>query len=285
MLRDSSWKNNGKQRVMAIFSEPLLKKCIRLACCTGAIFCFIAAPVLAQNTGVEQLKKEILSDTAFLKQLSQKVVRDYLLENPEILLEAQDVLNTRMEAQMRADQGRIIKEERAKIFHAPDDAVFGNPKGDVTIVEFYDYNCGYCKKSFPTMQALIKKDPNLRFVMKDFPILGQESADAHRVARAFQVVMPEKYLQFHEAMMRRPGRANAASAIELALSLGADKDKMNKALADKSLLQPFVTNGEVAYKLKVNATPAYIIGNQVVSGAVGTDALVKLIEQERKRGQ
>ncbi|AQS41781.1 MAG: Membrane protein [Candidatus Tokpelaia hoelldobleri] len=270
---------------MAIFSWPVLKKCTQLACCAGAMVFLAAAPVLAQNAGVEQLKKELLSDTGFLKQLSQKVVRDYLIENPEILLEAQNVLETRMEAQARADQVKAIKEESAKIFHAPDDAVFGNPRGDVTIVEFYDYNCGYCKKSFPTMQALIKKDPNLRFVMKDFPILGQDSVDAHRVARAFQVVMPDKYRQFHEAMMLRPGRANAASAIDVALSLGADKDKMNRALADESLLQPFVTNGEVAYKLRINATPAYIIGHQVVSGAVGTDALVKIIEQERKRGQ
>lgn len=270
---------------MAIFAWPVLRKCTRLVWCVNTTVFLASAPVLAQNVGVEQLKKEILSDPAFLKQLSQKAVRGYLIENPEILLEAQNVLESRMETQMRAEQGKAIKEESAKIFQAPDDAVFGNPRGDVTIVEFYDYNCGYCKKSFPTMQALLKKDPNLRFVMKDFPILGQDSVDAHRVARAFQVVMPGKYRQFHEAMMLRPGHANAASAIEVALSLGADKDKMTRALADESLLQPFVTNGEVAYKLRINATPAYIIGNQVISGAVGTDALVKVIEQERKRGQ
>lgn len=270
---------------MAVFTWPALKKYTQLAFAVGATVFLAATPVLAQNTTVEQLKKEILSDSVFLQQFSQKTVRDYLIENPEILLEAQNVLETRMMAQAQAEQGKAIKEESARIFRAPDDAVFGNPKGDVTIVEFYDYNCGFCKKSFPTMQELIKKDPGLRFVMKDFPILGQDSVEAHRVARAFQVLMPDKYQQFHETMMLRPGRATAASAMDIALSLGADKDKMNKALADESLLQSFVTNGEVAYKLRINATPAYIIGNQVISDAVGTDALVKVIEQERKRGQ
>ncbi|MBR7518288.1 thioredoxin domain-containing protein, partial [Mycobacterium tuberculosis] len=84
-----------------------------------------------------------------------------------------------------------------KLFNSSLDAVFGNPKGDVTVVEFFDYNCGYCKRALPDMDALLKSDPKLRFVMKEFPILGPDSTKAHIVAKAFKALMPEKYLEFH----------------------------------------------------------------------------------------
>lgn len=184
---------------------------------------------------------------------------------------------------MKKKRAEIIQNSRNMLFHSPDDAVLGNPQRDVTIVEFYDYNCGYCKRSFPDIQKLIKNDHGLRFIMKDYPILGQDSLQAHLVAHAFRKLMPEKYLLFHEKMMTYSGRATEQSALGIARSLGADEKKLRTAMQDESLQAPIVNNAQIAYKLGINYTPAYIIGSRILPGVVENKALVAIIEEERKK--
>ncbi len=208
----------------------------------------------------------------------EAVVRDYLLKNPEVMLEVQDALEAKQKAaQQLASQG-VIQQNKDEIFNSTFDGVVGNPKGKVTIVEFYDYNCGFCKRAIEDMQALTKENPDLRFVLKEFPILGPESHKASVVSMAFHKMMPEKYGQFHTALLGGEGRATEASAMKVALSLGADEKKLREAMKDPSINEAFSRTYDLANKLAISGTPSYVVGNEVVFGALGKDVLAEKIE-------
>lgn len=248
----------------------------------------------ADNTAVEAVKKELLNDTDFVKAVGQhlnneqnddhirQVVKDYLIKNPEVMLEVQDALNDKQEKKIAESQASTLKSKKDEIFNSPNDAVLGNPNGSVTLVEFFDYNCGYCKKSYPDLENLIKSDPKLRVVIKDFPILGPDSVKAHIVARAVMKIMPEKYAEFHKELLTIPGRSNEEKAIKIAEKLGVDEQKLRSTMQDESLQQAFVDNGQLAYALGINGTPSYILGNNVLVGAVGENILkAKIAELEK----
>lgn len=248
----------------------------------------------ADNTTVEAVKKELLNDSDFVKAVVQhlnneqnddhirQVVKDYLIKNPEVMLEVQDALNDKQEKKIAESQTSTLQSKKDEIFNSPNDAVLGNPKGSVTLVEFFDYNCGYCKKSYPDLENLIKSDPKLRVVIKDFPILGPDSVKAHIVARAVMKIMPEKYAEFHKELLTVPGRSNEEKAIKIAVKLGVDEQKLRSTMQDESLQQAFVDNGQLAYALGINGTPSYILGNNVLVGAVGENILkAKIAELEK----
>lgn len=246
------------------------------------------------NTTVESVKKELLNDSDFVKAVGQQlnneqnddhirqVVKDYLIKNPEVMLEVQDALNDKQEKKIAESQTSTLQSKKDEIFNSPNDAVLGNPKGSVTLVEFFDYNCGYCKKSYPDLENLIKSDPKLRVVIKDFPILGPDSVKAHIVARAVMKIMPEKYAEFHKELLTIPGRSNEEKAIKIAVKLGVDEQKLRSTMQDESLQQAFIDNGQLAYALGINGTPSYILGNNVLVGAVGENILkAKIAELEK----
>ena len=248
----------------------------------------------ADNTTVEAVKKELLNDSDFVKAVGQhlnneqnddhirQVIKDYLIKNPEVMLEVQDALNDKQEKKIAESQTSTLQSKKDEIFNSPNDAVLGNPKGSVTLVEFFDYNCGYCKKSYPDLENLIKSDPKLRIVIKDFPILGPDSVKAHIVARAVMKIMPEKYAEFHKELLTIPGRSNEEKAIKIAVKLGVDEQKLRSTMQDESLQQAFVDNGQLAYSLGINGTPSYILGNNVLVGAVGENILkAKIVELEK----
>jgi len=205
------------------------------------------------------------------------IVRDYLLANPEILLETQQALEAKQQEEQRISQLGIIKDAKDEIFHSPFDGVVGNPNGKVTIVEFYDYNCGYCKRAMADMQALIAADPDLRFVLKEFPILGPDSQRAHVVSQAFLKLMPEKYPEFHNKLLGAQGRAGEESAVKLAVSLGADEARLRETMKDPSITAPFAQTYDLANRLAITGTPSYVVGNEVVFGALGKDVLAEKI--------
>lgn len=248
----------------------------------------------ADNTTVEAVKKELLNDSDFVKAVGQhlnneqnddhirQVVKDYLIKNPEVMLEVQDALNDKQEKKIAESQTSTLQSKKDEIFNSPNDAVLGNPKGSVTLVEFFDYNCGYCKKSYPDLENLIKSDPKLRVVIKDFPILGPDSVKAHIVARAVMKIMPEKYAEFHKELLTIPGRSNEEKAIKIAVKLGMDEQKLRSTMQDESLQQAFVDNGQLAYALGINGTPSYILGNNVLVGAVGENILKAKIDELEK---
>ncbi|MET0940832.1 MAG: DsbA family protein [Mesorhizobium sp.] len=219
------------------------------------------------------------------KALDQKgvelIVRDYLLANPEILMEVQVALEAKQKEEQRIANLGVIKNAKDEIFNSSFDGVVGNPNGPVTIVEFYDYNCGYCKRAIEDMRALTSEDPDLRFVLKEFPILGPDSQKAHMVSMAFRKLMPEKFSEFHNGLLGGPGRATEASALKLALSLGANEADLRDAMKDPAIPAAFEKTFELANKLSVTGTPSYVVGNEVVFGALGQEVLAEKIEAAR----
>lgn len=205
------------------------------------------------------------------------IVRDYLLKNPEILLEVQDALEAKQKEEQRIAHLGVIKDNKDEIFNSSFDGIVGNPDGKLTIVEFYDYNCGFCKRAMEDMKALTDADPDLRFVLKEFPILGPDSQKASIVSMAFHLMHPEKYSEFHNALLGAPGRASEAAAVKIALSLGADEAELREKMKDPSITQAFARTYELANKLAITGTPSYVVGNEVVFGALGHEVLAEKI--------
>lgn len=212
----------------------------------------------------------------------EAIIRDYLLKNPEVLLEVQEALEVKQQEEQRIAHLGIIKDAKDDIFNSAFDGVVGNPQGKVTIVEFYDYNCGFCKRAMEDMWAVTKEDPDVRFVLKEFPILGPDSQKASVVSMAFHKLMPEKYGEFHNALLGGQGRATEATAIKIALSLGANEAKLREGMKDPTILEAFSKTYELANKLAITGTPSYVVGNEVVFGALGQDVLIEKIAQAKE---
>jgi protein-disulfide isomerase len=212
-------------------------------------------------------------------------IKQYLIENPEIMLDVQEALQKKQESARLVKANATIAENKSTIFDSKYDMTIGNPKGDVTIVEFFDYNCGYCRHALTDMETMLKKDQNVRFVLKEFPILGPESVAAHKVSDAFRKLAPEKYSKFHVALLTSDGRADEASAIEVAQSLGVSEKQiraeMAKSPSDASVQEAYT----LAQNLGITGTPSYVIGNELVQGAVGFDDLKTKVKNMRTCGK
>ncbi|MBB5073033.1 protein-disulfide isomerase [Bartonella callosciuri] len=244
------------------------------------------------SLSLENLKTQLLEDPAFLSKLKeritpriddhniQKIVRDYLLTHPEIMIEMQLTLQEKFEKQIEQKaqkQASIINALKKEIFHSSHDAVLGNPNGKKVLVNFFDYNCGYCKVSYSYIENLIKEFPDLRVIIKDLPILGHDSVAAHTIATAFRKQFPEKYPRFHKALLSNKSRANEAKAIKIAVSLGADENNLRNAIKNASLKNSFKKNIQIASELDITGTPSYIIGDKVFIGVVDQDILKKAL--------
>ncbi|WP_159951555.1 DsbA family protein [Rhizobium sp. 18065] len=212
-------------------------------------------------------------------------VRTYLIENPEIMLDVQDALQKKQEEARLKKASSAVADHKDALFSSENDAVIGNPKGDVTLVEFFDYNCGYCRRAHDDMSALLEKDKNIRFVLKEFPILGPESVAAHKVSDAVRKLSPEKYPDFFHAMMTSDGRASEESAIGIAVGLGLTEEalraKMKDSPNDASVQEAY----QLATSLGITGTPSYILGNEAVFGAVGSEALEAKVANVRACGK
>lgn len=201
----------------------------------------------------------------------ERVVHDYILQNPQILPEAMDALRKQEAAKQLAG----VKGDVAKPFPG---VVLGNPEGKVTLVEFTDYACGYCRQSVAEVDALIAANPDLRVVVRELPILSPASADAAKMALA--AGQQGKYAQFHAAMFAA-GRPDEATIEAAARATGLDLEKARAAIADPKLEAELASNLEISRQLGLNGTPSWIIGDQVISGAVGRDQLTEAISKAR----
>lgn len=211
------------------------------------------------------------------------IVREYLLKNPEVLQEAFTELERRTQQAEQAGRAEVLTSERAKLENSPRDFVLGNPQGDVTMVEFLDYNCGYCKRAVADVKALIKADPKLRVVIKDFPVLGPGSVEASRVALAAksQLAGDELY-EFHTRLMEGRGQANGESAKAVAKEMGLDLVRLEKDLQSDEINATLQENMGLGERLGINGTPGFVIGNEVIAGAVGAEPLKQVIANTRK---
>lgn len=229
----------------------------------------LAVPVSAQSFPEAQ-QDEIRS-----------IVRDYLLENPEIIAEALNMLESRQKQMAEAARTEAVANMQAQIFDSPNQIVLGNPDGDVTMVEFFDYNCGFCKRAHMDMMALVEADPNLRFVLKEFPVLGEGSVEAARVSIAVNDLAPEKFEEFHLQLLLGPGQANAAKAMRVATSLGIDGAALEAATKTDRAAETIQEVYMLADALGLTGTPSYVVGDQVLFGAVGEEQLRDSIKKVR----
>ena len=149
-------------------------------------------------------------------------VKEYLLQNPEVLQEAIVELERRQQEAQKVAQASALKDSREALVNSPHGNLVGNPQGDVTLVEFFDYNCGYCKRALSDMTALIEANPDLKVVMKEFPILTEGSVEAARISVAVKEKAPDRYLDFHQQLLTRPGEATGGKALDIARELGLD---------------------------------------------------------------
>ncbi|WP_295806662.1 DsbA family protein [uncultured Nitratireductor sp.] len=211
----------------------------------------------------------------------EQIVRDYLLNNPEILLEVQEALESKQREEQKLAQQTVMKDKKEQIFNSPYDGVVGNPDAAVTVVEFFDYNCGYCKRAMDDMQALIEENDDVRFVLKEFPILSAESREAHVVSMAVHAIAPDKYADFHQKLLGADTRANGELAMKIATEAGIDESTLRKEMENPEIQKVFAETYDLANQLAVTGTPAYVIGEEVVFGALGKDVLAEKIDQAR----
>ncbi|MGL5165874.1 MAG: DsbA family protein [Afipia sp.] len=213
----------------------------------------------------------------------QKIIKDYLVANPEVLEEMSAELQKRQTAAEVEKHRAAVKRNAEVIFNSPRGVVVGNRSGDVNFVEFFDYNCGYCKRAMGDMLELMKADPKLRVVLKEFPVLGPGSVEAAQVAVAVRMQDPtgKKYLDFHQKLLNSRGQADKARAMAAAKDAGLDMAKLEKDMASPEVSATLNENFKLAEDMGLNGTPSYVIGGDVVVGALGVEGLSKKISEAR----
>ncbi len=220
-------------------------------------------------------------DDAQRKEIGE-VVRQYLLDNPELLVEVSKELEKRQQAAEEQKRAGALASNAAELFKSDDDLVAGNPKGDITMVEFFDYNCGWCKKGLPEVLSLVEADPNLRLVMKEFPIFGGDSDYAAMAALASKA--QGKYWEFHVAMLGHDGKLTAAMVDDIATAQGLDLVKLKTDMKSPEIAAILARTHKLATDLAISGTPAFVIDSKLVPGYLSKDGLMAAIAEIRGAG-
>lgn len=212
----------------------------------------------------------------------ESIVREYLLENPELLQQAYEVLQERARLQQEETVKTAIAENSAAIFKSPGDHVAGNPNGNVTVVEFFDYNCQYCRRAAPQLLKLIESDKNVRVVLKEFPILNDGSSFAAKAAIAS--MKQSRYWELHRALIEANGPIDDKRTLEIAKTVGIDAERLAEDMKSEDVDKIIRKNHELAQKLGINGTPAFIIGDKLIPGAVSAEELAREVAIVREKG-
>jgi protein-disulfide isomerase len=221
---------------------------------------------------------------AVSREAVERIVREYLVRNPEVLQEAFTELERRQAEAQKVAQASALRQVRGSLTAGAQIAV-GNPQGDITLIEFFDYNCGYCKRALGDIQGLVKSDPKLRVVLKDLPVLGPESVEASRLSlAASQQLSGDKLFEYHAKLLNTRGRVNGERALAVARDLGLDMARLQKDAEGPLVQAALRENSQLAEKLGLNGTPAFIVGEEIIPGAVGQEPLKQAIASARKCG-
>ena len=216
----------------------------------------------------------------------EKIVREYLLANPEIVQDALIALESRRRAAESEALERLLADRDGPLYASPNHLVWGNPKGDVTIVEFFDFNCGYCKRGLADLQKLLAEDSNIRLILKDFPILSPGSQEAAKVSIALRKQLPpERSWQFHVGLLEQRGPVGRAEALALAKTLGADIARLEAGMASPATQAAIEETLDLADQMGITGTPTYVIGNELMIGARGIDLMRERIANVRACGR
>jgi protein-disulfide isomerase len=240
---------------------------------TTALALALATPVFAQSSMTDAERTDFRAE-----------VRAYLMENPEVLMEAIGVLEERRNSDAAANDIALLETNADEILNDPASWVGGNPDGDITVVEFMDYRCGYCKKAFEEVSELVESDGNIRFVVKEFPILGPQSELASRFAVAvLQVEGAEAYEKAHNGLMVMQGDVSDASLAALAAEIGLkDLAAITARMSAPEVTSVIEANRALAQRLDVNGTPTFVIDNTLVRGYVPLDGMRQIVDGQRK---
>jgi len=214
----------------------------------------------------------------------ETIIKEYLLSHPELLQEVMVELEKRQTTAEAEKHRNAVKEHAATIFNSPRQVTVGNPQGDVAVVEFFDYNCGYCKRAMVDMMEMIKSDPKLKFVLKEFPVLGEGSVQAAQVAAAVRMqdkTGGKKYLEFHQKLLGSRGQVDKARALAVAKEVGLDVTRIEKDMASDEVRLQLEESMKLAEALGLNGTPSYVVGGDVVVGAVGLNTLKERVNNAR----
>ncbi len=267
---------------------------------SGAIAAFIwfgPQPAAAQDlrTQIEGIVKDYL---AAHPELVGELARDYFAKHPEalaaIVAEALKAGTAPIAGTTAAPSAGVrsrtefaaqIASNAKALFASPHQVTLGNPNGDVTMVEFFDYSCGFCKRAVPDMLTLLKDDPKLKIVLKEFPILGPGSVDAAHVAIAVRMQAPDagKYLAFHEALFAGAGAASKEKALAVAQAQGFDMARLNRDMASDEVAATLAETVQLGEALGIRGTPGYVIGDQIIPGAIGVAGLEAQIAVARRK--
>jgi protein-disulfide isomerase len=247
---------------------PMTSAFIRIA--LSALVLASAAPARAELTAAQRAEFE-------------EVIRDYLLKHPELI---DEVVAKNVAKRAAAEAGKrkdALSSNASAIFSSPRQVTLGDPAGDTTLVEFFDYNCGYCKKALADMLDLMKADPKLKVALKEFPVLGANSIEAAKIAIAvrMQDSTGAKYLDFHQKLLRANGPADKARALNAAREAGLDMQRLERDLKSEEIAATLDENRKLAAALNIRGTPSYVIGDEVVVGAVGASALKAKLQRTR----
>src|SRR5947209_896992 len=237
-----------------------------------ALTAWTPGPVRAQSIAPDQ-RGEI-----------EKIIHEYLLSHPEVLQEAMAELEKRQNAEDAEKHLAAIKDNAPAIFSSAHQVNLGNAQGDVTMVEFFDYNCAFCKRVMSDMLDLMKSDPKLKVVLKEFPVLGEGSLQAAQVAVAARMQDKsggKKYLEFHQKLLGGRGQADKARALAAAKEVGFDMSRLEKDMASEEVKTTLAESFKLAEAMGLNGTPSYVIGTDVVVGAVGLEALREKVNVAR----
>ncbi len=209
-------------------------------------------------------------------------IRAYLLDNPQVILEAVELLEQRQaQAETRADL-ELVAENKQELQHDGYSWVGGNPDGDITVVEFMDYRCGYCRRAVPEIAKLLKQDGNIRLVIKEFPILGEASVLSSRFAVAVkQVAGMDAYKQAHDALIEFSGEPNEVSLRRLADGLGLDADAIMEGMNAPEVSQELQQTRALAQRLKISGTPSFVVEDEMLRGYLPADQMAIVVAEQR----
>ena len=234
---------------------------------------FVATPALSE--GLEAMTEA--ERAAFRAE-----VKAYLLENPEVIVEAMNVLQSREDDATAMLDKQLLADNKDFIFNDGNSWVGGNPDGDVTVVEFMDYRCGYCRKAYTEVEELVKSDGNIRFVLKEFPILGEESMAASRFAIAVQQLHgPDAYKEAHDALINLRGAPDDQTLGRLAADMGLDGDAILIRMASDEVTKVIAANHALADVLKISGTPTFVIDDTLLRGYVPLEGMQQIVAAER----
>jgi protein-disulfide isomerase len=232
-------------------------------------------PLMAPARAAEPL-------TPAQKDAVEKIIHDYFMAHPEFIIDVLHEAEAKLKAEKADDAKQAIAARRDELLHDASAPVGGNPDGDVTIVEFFDYRCPYCKQVEPSLDALVQQDPKIRIVYKEFPVLGAASVYATRIALAAR--NQGKYAAFHGAMMATKGDITEEVILKVAKSVGVDIDKAKAQMNAPEIDELIKRNYALADALDIQGTPAFIIGDTLIPGATDIAKLRQLVADVRKSG-